>query len=52
MNARDLIADLPLGPGDRLAALLQFRLFARYLADKVHDARLSNGLAISRSHRL
>jgi hypothetical protein len=40
MNSRDLISDLPLGPGDRRAALLQARLIFRYLADHVEEARL------------
>ncbi len=43
MKPSELLADLPLGPGDAHENRLFFRLIMRYLADHVYSAELSNG---------
>jgi hypothetical protein len=47
MKARELIADLPLGPGDQRQALLSARLLLCYLADHACMAELQSGQRIS-----
>ena len=39
MTPRELLSDLPLGPGDQRANLLYARLLLIYLADHVYDLR-------------
>jgi hypothetical protein len=43
MTPRELLCDLPLGPGDTRHALLHARLFVSYLADHVYTAELADG---------
>lgn len=43
MTPRELLCDLPLGPGDTRHALLHARLLVSYLADHVYTAELKEG---------
>ena len=43
MTPRELLCDLPLGPGDTRHALLHARLLVSYLADHVYTAELADG---------
>jgi hypothetical protein len=44
MNAREIIADIPIAPGQEFRELaLQLRLILRYLADNARDAQLEDG---------
>jgi hypothetical protein len=47
MKARELISDLPLGPGAPQQTYLCFRLHAAYLADHIYDACLNSGERVS-----
>jgi hypothetical protein len=44
---RELVADLPLGPGDPRQTYLCFRLHAAYLADHLYEVCLNSGERVS-----
>jgi hypothetical protein len=46
MKPQELIADLPLGPGDTRANLLYARLLLAYLGDHIYTAELANGTPV------
>lgn len=47
MTPQELMADVPLGPGERHDVLLGYCLLLRYLADHVYYAQLESGVSLS-----